>query len=240
MTSYVRNEKAAGRHAIGLVLSTAVSTSPYARFNSRESTSNRPELLITQGTTPAADIVLHAADAVVVAGGWRRVTDSSAASGVRLSQPDAGKPKAAAPLPAPADYFELAFDAQAGRPYRLWIRGQAAANYWGNDSAFVQFSGSVTQAGASAYRIGTTASTIFVLEDCSGCGLAGWGWQDNGYGTNILGPVIYFATTGRQVIRIQTREDGLSIDQIVLSPVTYMSTSPGRTKLDATIITKTQ
>ena len=29
---------------------------------------------------------------------------------------------------------------------------------------------------------------------------------------------MYFATTGPQTIRIQRREDGISIDQIVLSP----------------------
>ena len=32
---------------------------------------------------------------------------------------------------------------------------------------------------------------------------------------------------GPQTIRIQTREDGLQIDQIVLSPVTFFSTAPG-------------
>ena len=58
------------------------------------------------------------------------------------------------------------------------------------------------------------------LEDCSGCGVSGWGWQDNGYGTGVLGPLIYFSDDGPQTIRMQTREDGLSIDQIVLSHTT--------------------
>ena len=26
------------------------------------------------------------------------------------------------------------------------------------------------------------------LEDCSGCGLDGWQWQDNGWGSGVLGP----------------------------------------------------
>ena len=240
VTGYVRAEKAAGRHRVSFVLSAPASSSPYARFDSRESSSNAPELLIAEAPAASAgDVVLHAADATTVAGAWRRVTDASAAGGARLSQPDAARPKLEQALAAPADYFELVFDAEAGRPYRLWIRGQAAANYWGNDSAFVQFSGSVTAAGAPIYRVGTTSATTYVLENCSGCGLAGWGWQDNGYGLNVFGPEIYFAATGRQTIRVQTREDGLSIDQIVLSPSTYRSKAPGLTKGDTTILPKT-
>jgi PKD repeat protein len=240
LTGYVRAEKAAGRHAVSIALLSNVSTAPYAHFTSRESPANRPELLIAEASPAApAEIVLHAADATAVAGTWRRITESTAASGVRVGQSDAARPKLSTALATPADYVELAFDAVAGRPYRLWIRAQAAANYWGNDSAFVQFSGSVTASGTPIFRIGTSSATTYVLEDCSGCGLAGWGWQDNGYGTNVFGPEIYFATTGRHVIRLQTREDGLSFDQIVLSPSRYLSTSPGRTKLDATVLPKT-
>ena len=29
-----------------------------------------------------------------------------------------------------------------------------------------------------------------------GCGVADWGWQDNGWGVNVLGPVVCFAATG--------------------------------------------
>jgi hypothetical protein len=113
------------------------------------------------------------------------------------------------------------------------VRGKAASNSYANDSAHIQFSGSVTSTGAGVYRIGSTSSTVFVLEDCAGCGVSGWGWADNGYGED--GPLVYF-TAGPQTIRIQTREDGLSIDQIVLSPGTYLSTRPGTAKNDATIV----
>jgi hypothetical protein len=37
-------------------------------------------------------------------------------------------------------------------------------------------------------------------------------------------------------VRVQTREDGLSIDQIVLSPATYLATAPGALKNDTTIL----
>ncbi len=36
----------------------------------------------------------------------------------------------------------MTFNAEAGKPYRLWIRGKAEPNNWANDSVFVQFSGS--------------------------------------------------------------------------------------------------
>jgi hypothetical protein len=52
-----------------------------------------------------------------------------------------------------------------------------------------------------------------------------------------MGPVIYFQTTGLQTIRIQTREDGFSIDQIVLSPQSYLNSSPGALKNDNIILT---
>ena len=116
------------------------------------------------------------------------------------------------------------------------MRGKAERDSCNNDSVFVQFSGSVTAAGAATYRIGTSSSTTWVLEECSGCHPSGWGWQDNGYGAGVLGPAIYFEKTGPQTIRIQTREDGLSIDQIVLSPERWLMAGPGLPRNDATIV----
>ena len=78
------------------------------------------------------------------------------------------------------------------------------------------------------------------LEACSGCGVSAWGWQDNGYGTGVLGPLVYFAVSGPQTLRIQTREDGFSIDQIVLSPAAFLSASPGAPKNDTCILAATQ
>jgi len=51
-----------------------------------------------------------------------------------------------------------------------------------------------------------------------------------------IGQNLHFATTGTQRIRVQTREDGFSIDQIVLSPSTYLTSSPGALKGDKTIL----
>ena len=186
----------------------------------------------------ANEVVLYAGDATTIAGAWRLEPDSTAAGGTRAWMPDTGIPKVTTAAADPAGYVEFTFNAEAGRPYRLWMRGKAEGDAWNNDSAHVQFSGTVDAQGAPVYRIGTTASTTFMLESCTGCGVAGWGWEDNGWGTGVLGPVIYFATTGTQRIRIQNREDGLSFDQIVLSPERYLNTAPGTGKFDTTIVQK--
>jgi endonuclease/exonuclease/phosphatase family metal-dependent hydrolase len=175
------------------------------------------------------DIVLHPASASTRAGKWSVVSDSSAVSGKAIRHANANAGKLTTALASPANYFELTFTATAGVPYRLWMHGKADSNYWGNDSVFVQFSGSVTSSGSAKYRIGTTSAAEMNLEDCSGCGLSGWKWQDNGWGNGVLGPTLYFATTGTQKIRVQTREDGLSLDQILLSPSKYLSASPSST-----------
>jgi hypothetical protein len=186
----------------------------------------------------STDIVLYASEAPVRGGAYVVLSDASAAGGARIHHPDAGAAKLSAPLANPTHYFEMSFTAQANTAYRLWIRGRAQNDIWSNDSVFIQFSDSLTSTGTPVNRIGTTSATECNLEDCSGCGLAGWGWQDNGWGVGVLGPLIYFETTGTHTIRIQSREDGLSIDQIVLSPQTYINIAPGALKNDTTILPK--
>ena len=183
-----------------------------------------------------SDIVLYAAEAPVKAGNWRVEADSSAAGGSRMRISDAGVGKIDPALATPTNYFEMTFNAQAGVPYRLWMRGKADSNSTNNDSAWAQFSGSVDAAGSPIYRISTSSAAMFNLEDCTGCGLNLWGWNDNAFGG--MGPVVYFSATGSQNIRVQLREDGLAIDQIVLSPVTYMYTAPGWPKNDSIILQK--
>jgi hypothetical protein len=51
--------------------------------------------------------------------------------------------------------------------------------------------------------------------------------------------VIQFASTGTETIRIQTREDGVSIDQVVLSPVEYLKAAPGARYDDTVILNAT-
>jgi phosphatidylserine/phosphatidylglycerophosphate/cardiolipin synthase-like enzyme len=186
------------------------------------------------------EIVLYAARSPALGAGWRVEMDATAANGSKVWHPNGGAPKLSTALDNPMNYFELSFDAKAGKPYRLWMRGKADDNNWANDSVFVQFDASVDASGTAMWRIGTTSAAEYNLEDCSGCGLSGWGWQDNGWGVDVLGPVVYFAADGAQTIRVQTREDGLAIDQVVLSPGAYLNSSPGSLKNDTTILDSTQ
>ena len=181
-------------------------------------------------------IELPAENATARAGKWVVTSDATAPGGGKtMRHPDGGAAKIMTAAASPANYFELTFSAQAGVPYHLSLYGKADDNYWGNDSVFVQFSGSVSSTGSARWRIGTTSATEVNLEDCSGCGLSGWKWQDNGYGLNVTGEPIYFATTGTQTLRVQTREDGLSIDQIVLAPETAAAVAPPPPSSAATI-----
>jgi hypothetical protein len=148
--------------------------------------------------------------------------------------------KLPAALAAPVSYFDLTFNADSGVAYRVWIRAKAEGNSYTNDSVYLQFSQSVTVTGAQIYRIGTTSATTFVLEDCSGCAISGWGWTDDGYGLGVLGPLVYFDKSGPQTLRVQAREDGISIDQIVLSAEKYLTKAPGAVRGDITILPKTQ
>ena len=185
-------------------------------------------------TLSARDVVLYASGAPTRVGSWTPVDDSSAAGGQYLNNTNAGAVLQSPPLASPNHYFEMSFTAQAGTGYRIWLRGKALNNNGSNDSAWVQFNDSVNQSGTPLWRIGTTSGTYVNIEENAGTGLNGWGWQDNGYGINVLGPLVYFATTGTQTLRIQVREDGLGIDQIVLSPDTFLTSAPGGNKLDDT------
>lgn len=180
----------------------------------------------------STEIVLWVSEATVVQG-WSRVADASAAGSARLSTSNAGV-AVTAPLVAPSSYFDVSFQAEAGRPYRLWIRGLAEHSHSFNDSVYVQFSHSVTAAGEPIYRIGTASATAVILEEFLHAGLSKWGWADNGW--DSFGPEIYFAMAGPQTLRVQVRQDGVSIDQIVLSSGDYLWTSPGLTKDDQTIL----
>lgn len=101
----------------------------------------------------------------------------------------------------------------------------------------MQFTGSTDAQGNAVFRAGTSSGLAVNLEECSGCGLSGWGWEDDGWGAvNRNGVTLRFPQGGFQRIIIQTREDGVSIDQIVLSSEKYLTTRPGAAKNDSTIL----
>ncbi|HEY7910813.1 MAG TPA: PKD domain-containing protein, partial [Blastocatellia bacterium] len=87
-------------------------------------------VITVSGTPPVGsdEVVLYASQAQVRAGGWRVVSDTTAAGGARIHHPNAGAGKLSKALANPTHYFEMTFNAEAGRAYRLWIRGKADNN----------------------------------------------------------------------------------------------------------------
>jgi hypothetical protein len=185
------------------------------------------------------DVVLWtaAASPADVHGDWVRETDATAAAGVVLRNPDRGRARVSPAQASPDNYFEMTFSANRSMAYHLWIRMRAENDATKNDSVHVQFSDSVTDTGQSTVRIGSTSSVEVILQNGPGSGAPqGWGWTDNGWGS--LGSPIFFAADGTHVIRIQQREDGASIDQIVLSPVTFANAAPGARTSDTQIFAR--
>ena len=188
----------------------------------------------------ATTVVLWSANVVSADthGNWQMLTDGSAAGGHALQNTDRNQAKIAPALAAPANYFETNFQAVGGVAYHLWVRLRAQNNSLSNDSVHVQFSDSTDALGSPAVRIGTSQSAEVVLQNGpDGPAVQGWGWGDNGWGS--LGANIYFAADGTHTLRIQQREDGAIVDQVVLSPDTYVQTPPGPRQNDTTILAST-
>ena len=178
-------------------------------------------------TANLKEIVLYAADATTVTGPWRLEPDTTAAAGTARVESRRRRAEGDHRRGGARGLRRVHVHGRSRTAVSPVDSRQGGARRRGNDSAHVQFSGSVDAQRAPTYRIGTTASAAYVLESCSGCGVADWGWEDNGWGPDVLGPLIYFETTGTQRIRVQNREDGLSFDQIVLSAERFLNSAPG-------------
>jgi regulation of enolase protein 1 (concanavalin A-like superfamily) len=190
-----------------------------------------------QSTGPASEQVIYAADVTTISGTWQKVADATAAAGVKLSTPDNNAPTVDAPQANPVNFFDATFSAAPGTRYRVWLRIHATNDSKWNDSVFVQFSDSVDAAGNAVYRIGTTGGYTVNLWPCSTCQSFGWGWQRNAYWLPDSGDV-WFPTGGSHRIRVQVREDGVEIDQIVISPSQFLNSAPGAISNDTTIVPK--
>jgi hypothetical protein len=183
------------------------------------------------------EVVVDAADVPasnIVGTRWTRVQDAGASAGVALRNSNRGEAKVTTAAAAPASYVDVRFYAAAGVPYHLWFRMRAESDSYLNDSMFVQFSGAVNAQGTAVNRIGSSNAAIVILEEGNAAGVSGWGWNDDAYGT--LGAPVYFSASGLQTIRVQQREDGIMWDQLVLSSKTYLTTRPGLTRVDTTVV----
>jgi endonuclease/exonuclease/phosphatase family metal-dependent hydrolase len=197
--------------------------------------SSRGPLAAASNPGDGADIVISASSVSTLNGHWSRQASTDAGNSVRLTSPDGGWATTGQPLADPTHYFETTFEAESNTPYRVWLRLRATGNSKWNDSVWVQFDGARHNDGTPAYPIGTTRGLLVNLAQCSTCATAEWGWLNGAYWLQQRS-VVSFAAPGPHTIRVQTREDGVEIDQIVLSPVRFLSSAPGPMLNDNTIV----
>ncbi len=182
------------------------------------------------------DVVIYASDVASARGNFWQAASSSGANQMKMDSTDWGWTASAA-LASPNDYFEATFTAQASTPYHVWLRMRAVGDSKYNESVWVQFNDAVNGSGAPIFRSGSTSALLVNLENCTGCGVSGWGWQDDAHWMG-QSPIVRFPSTGTHTIRIQIREDGVQVDQIVLSPVAYLNSAPGAIVDDHTVVPK--
>jgi hypothetical protein len=168
---------------------------------------------------------------------WSKASDPSSPNGITLTTPDNGFAVANAPLAAPTDYFDVPFTANAGTPYTIWMRLQALDNSKFCDAVWVQFSDALVN-GTPVYALDSTSGLLVNLATtATATSLNRWGWQNGAYWLSQPA-TLTFSTSGPHMLRIQVREDGVQIDQIVLSPAAYLNTPPGPVTNDSTIVPK--
>jgi phosphatidylserine/phosphatidylglycerophosphate/cardiolipin synthase-like enzyme len=193
----------------------------------------------TPPPTTGTNIVIYANDiaASAIHGSWSKASDSASPASVKLSTPDNGVANTNNPLASPTDYVDVTFNANAGTPYTIWLRMKATANSKYNDAVWVQFSDALS-GGTPLYQLNSTSGLLVNLAtDSTGSSLNNWGWQNTAYWLSQA-TTVTFANSGSHTLRIQIREDGVQFDQIVLSPSTYLSSSPGSVTNDSTIVAK--
>ncbi len=199
------------------------------------------------GSASATDIVIDASDIsqAALSGSWTLAHAEDCADGVKLVARGDGAAVSDAvpatnaiqnPLPTPNDYFDVSFSASSGTPYRLWLRLRSGRRAPASDGVWVQFSDALVD-GKPAYRVGTDTALLVTEQPCSGCVLSGWGWHDSSWSLSQPS-IVTFAGDGPHTLRIQAAAAGVEIDQIVLSPRTYLNGPPGPALDDVTKVRK--
>jgi hypothetical protein len=188
---------------------------------------------------PIPEVVIYASDIPAAArhGSWSSATDPTSPNGTKLVTTDNGWATANNPLASPADYIDVTFAADANTGYTIWLRLKALNNSKYNDSVWVQFSDALV-GGSQVYPMNTTSGLVVNLAtDVGASSVNSWGWENTAYW--LSQPVtVAFAPGGTHTMRIQVREDGVQLDQIVLSSARYLTSAPGSVTNDQTIVPK--
>jgi type II secretory pathway pseudopilin PulG len=181
------------------------------------------------------EVVLWASDACSIHGNFRKVVDATAAGGFRIEDmPDknlrSGGHFGNEADSAPVNYFDAAFSAASNKIYHFWGRFKIinTVGWDTSDSIYTQFSDSLSTAsnppaGRAINRIGDSEGLV---PSCDGNPIGTWCWDDLWTEIANEGERMTFQDTGLHTIRIQRREDGYAIDQLVLSSNTYLNSAP--------------
>jgi hypothetical protein len=168
---------------------------------------------------------------------WTSASDPASPNGVTLSTADTGFSTVNTPIASPTHYVDVSFTAPGGTSYTLWLRLKAIANSKYNDSVWAQFSDASAN-GSTVYPMNSTSGVLVNLAtDSTASSLNGWGWMNSAYWLSQA-TTVTFATSGTHTMRVQVREDGVQLDQIVLSPTRYRTSPPGPATNDSTIVPK--
>jgi endonuclease/exonuclease/phosphatase family metal-dependent hydrolase len=190
--------------------------------------------MLAAAASPAfsSEVVLYASKGMPI-GDWVRTADATAVGGFAIRNKNDAEPDR--PVSPNNNYVERTFRAEGGVPHYLWFRMKAENNSAQNDSVWVQFSGTVNGAGAPIYRIGSTSAIKVILQSCNGAAMSNWGWRDAGW-CGVQGAAVVFASSGIQTIRVLQRQDGVSIDQVVISSSRFAGAAPGPFTSDNTFL----
>ncbi|MBI2426736.1 MAG: prepilin-type N-terminal cleavage/methylation domain-containing protein [Candidatus Kerfeldbacteria bacterium] len=173
------------------------------------------------------EIVIHVADVCDFHGFFHLQEDVTGAEGVRMEDmPNLGARVGGysgnAADSNPSNYFDTTFKAQSGKLYHIWARMKVAADsdFGTSDSMYIQFNDSLEN-GDPVNRIGTSQGLVV------GNRLQTWVWNDmRTGGIENTGNIITFEQNGDHTLRVQRREDGAALDQIILSSVAYINSKP--------------
>ena len=188
---------------------------------------------------PVPEVVIYASDipSANLHGSWTKAADANSPTGIALVTPDSGWASTSAPLATPAHYVDMTFTADANKSYAIWLRMKALNNSKYNDSVWVQFSDALA-GGAATYQLNSTSALgVNLATDSTATSLNNWGWQNGAYWLSQP-KTVSFASSGPHTIRFQIREDGVQLDQIILSSAQYLTVAPGGPTNDATIVPK--
>jgi hypothetical protein len=221
-----------GTTAAASTMSATISTATATTLAS-ETTANQTTSASSTAGDGGGDIVLTAADVERVRGNWTITSSSGSPENKAIQSANKGWQNTSAPLARPVNYVDVPFQPSANTSYRVWLRMKSASAH--GDSVWLQFTGAVSSSGRPLWRIGSTQGWPVKGEACDGCQVSGWGWHDSSWWLGVP-PLVRFESGAPQTLRIQTREDGVSIDEIVLSPATYLSDAPGASANDGIVL----